>query len=69
VLVTADDQVDKDVSSPRTVTPSSQQLADTLRVCSDRISIDILTAIETSNRLNIRTTGPYLLEELEIGKF
>jgi hypothetical protein len=64
VLVT-----DEDEDNPtNTTTTPSQQLADILRVCSDKISIIILTAIETANRLNICATGPYLLQELEVGK-
>jgi hypothetical protein len=46
---------------------SPQELADILKPCSDKISIEILQAIETVNSLNIRSTGPYLRDELEIG--
>jgi hypothetical protein len=64
--------VDEQTSSPGTVTSSSspphQQLADILKPCADKISIEILLAIETANSLNIRSTGPYLRDELEIGK-
>jgi predicted transcriptional regulator len=48
--------------------PKDMQLSDILKPCSDKISIEILQAIETANTLNIRSTGPYLLEELEIEK-
>lgn len=57
--------VDDQVSSPKTVT--SEQLAEVLRPCADKISIEILKAIETADALKIRCTGPYLREELEIG--
>jgi hypothetical protein len=46
---------------------SPQELADILKPCSDKISIEILQAIETVNALNIRSTGLYLRDELEIG--
>ncbi len=48
--------------------PKDRQLLDILKPCSDKISIEILQAIETANTLNIRSSGPYFQEELEIGK-
>jgi hypothetical protein len=60
VLVTKD--------NPTTNTATTPQLAEILRACGDRISIEILNAIETASALNIRTSGPYLRQELGIGK-